>query len=572
MKKKLFLFAYIIGISIFNFAQTCEWAKSIGDIGNDAGYSINVVDKSGDIYVTGIFSGTVNFNPTNDSVILISKGCNDIFLSKYSSSGKLIWAKSFGGPGDDKGLNLTIDDSSNVYLTGYFSDTINFNSANDLNQITLTSKGGKDILISKYSQTGKLIYAKSFGGHCDDWGIGVTIDHTNNVYLTGSFNDIVDFNPNPKLKSDSDKVNLISTGNNDIFLVKYSQTEKLIYAKNIGGIGPDWGHNITIDATNNLYLTGVFSNTINLNSDFDSSKINLTSNGSYDIFLIKYSQTGKLIYAKNFGGVGDDKGLSLVTDDSLNIYLTGYFSNEVNFNPDDIILKSNGKTDIFLIKYSEKGKLLYAKSFGGPCDDWGVSVAVDKSFIYLTGGFDNKINFNPDPKSDSASIKVILKSNGKTDIFLIKYSSSGKLIYAKNFGGVGNDWGNGVVIDHLENIYLTGSFNYIVDFNPGLSSVNLISKGKDDIFISKYNNLTTNISRNEIFTTFKIYPNPAKTFLFLSSPKPTDIKIYNSVGKLCLFLKNILTEKISISNLSPGVYLIEIQQDNKRGFRKLIIY
>ena len=100
-------------------AQTFEWAKSFGVTSNEDGRSITV-DASGNVYTTGEFSGTADFDPGAGASNLISAGRSDIFVQKLDASGNFLWAKSFGGINSDRGISITVDASGTVYTTGEF--------------------------------------------------------------------------------------------------------------------------------------------------------------------------------------------------------------------------------------------------------------------------------------------------------------------------------------------------------------------------------------------------------------------------------------------------------------------
>ncbi|MCB9335951.1 MAG: SBBP repeat-containing protein, partial [Flavobacteriales bacterium] len=168
------------------------WAKSFGGSYNDYGRSITV-DVSGNVYTTGYFIGTGDFDPGADTTNLTSSGGYDIFIQKLDASGNFLWAKSFGGNSEDRGESTTIDDSGNVYTTGYFHNTADFDPGADT--ANLTSAGFRDIFVQKLDASGNFLWAKSFGGNSNDYGRSITVDASGNVYITGTFEESVDFDP-----------------------------------------------------------------------------------------------------------------------------------------------------------------------------------------------------------------------------------------------------------------------------------------------------------------------------------------------------------------------------------------
>lgn len=200
------------------YAQSFSWAKQFGPPLSDWGKSI-AADAEGNVYITGYFYGTVDFNPGAGIFNLTSKGSGDVFITKLDASGNFIWAKQLGGTGIDYGFSIVADDFSNVYITGIFSDSIEFNPGTGT--CILTSSGLNDTYILKIDSSGNLDWAKRIGGTSFVWGFSISIDLFRNVYITGAFSDTADFDPGIGI------CNLISQGLYDVFVHKMCQTTGL---------------------------------------------------------------------------------------------------------------------------------------------------------------------------------------------------------------------------------------------------------------------------------------------------------------------------------------------------------
>jgi len=194
------------------------FAKSFGGTGADQGYYLSL-DDNGNIYTTGWFNTTVDFDPGTEVHNLTSNGGFDIFISKLDQDGNFIFTKSFGGTGADQGYSLSLDDNGNIYTTGGFSTTVDFDPSAEV--YNLTSNGTQDVFISKLDKDGNFIFAKGFGGTGTDVGNSLSLDDNGNIYTTGYFNNTADFNPN------SGTYELTSAGGSDIFLLKLSQADIL---------------------------------------------------------------------------------------------------------------------------------------------------------------------------------------------------------------------------------------------------------------------------------------------------------------------------------------------------------
>jgi len=441
------------------------WSKRFGGSSSDYGSSVSV-DSSGNVYITGYFhSSTIDFGGgalTNAGGNCAGYLCDDIFLAKFDSNGNHLWSKNFGGSISDFGVSIAIDKVDNVYITGNFlSYIIEFGGS------PLTNAGISNIFIAKFDSNGNHLWSKSFGESGVDIGNSVSIDNSGNVYITGIFSSsTIDFGGSA----------LTNAGKGDIFLTKFDSNGNHKWSKNFGGSTDDIGHSISIDNSDNVYLTGYFNS-----STLDFGGRLLTSAGKYDIFLAKFDSNGNYIWGKSFGGGDWDYGLSTSVDRSGNVYITGYFhSSSIDFGG-GALTNAGGScgsypcSDIFLAKFDSNGNHKWSKRFGGSSDDRGYSVFVDSSGnVYLTGYFDSStIDFGGGA----------LNNAGSNDIFLAKFDSNGNHKWSKRFGGSSEDWGNSVSVDSSGNVYGIGSF---ASSNVDFGGCPLSSAGGSDIYLIKY--------------------------------------------------------------------------------------
>ncbi len=151
-------------VCIITNAQTptYEWAKAIGGTGFDFGNAVAVDRETGDVYTTGVFSSTVDFDPGAGVYKLTSAGANDIFITKSNAAGRFVWALRMGGDLNDSGFSIAVDASANVYVTGQFSNSVDFDPGDG--KFNLTSAGLADVFILKMDVSGNFIWAKSIGG------------------------------------------------------------------------------------------------------------------------------------------------------------------------------------------------------------------------------------------------------------------------------------------------------------------------------------------------------------------------------------------------------------------------
>ncbi|MFQ5511853.1 MAG: FlgD immunoglobulin-like domain containing protein [Candidatus Krumholzibacteriia bacterium] len=375
-----------------------QWSRRFGSTGDDEGRAV-AVDASGNVIVTGLFEGAVDFGGGN----LTSADSTDILVAKYAPNGVHQWSRRFGGTGVDRGLTVAVDASGNVIVAGLFKGTVNFGGGN------LTSAGDLDIFVAKYDASGVHQWSRSFGGADRDLQVTVALDASGNVMVTGGFRGTVNFGGG----------NLTSAGIGDIFLAKYDASGVHQWSQRFGDTTADVGFGIAVDASGNAIVTGTFSGTV----DFGGG--NLTSAGANDIFVAKYDAGGVHQWSKRFGDVGSDLSSGATVDASGNVIVTGSFEGTVDFGGGN--LTSAGFNDIFIAKYDASGVHQWSQRFGDTDagGDHGRAIAADASGnVIATGWFRGTVDFGGGN----------LVSAGSVDIFLAKYGDVTVPVFISYFG------------------------------------------------------------------------------------------------------------------------------------------
>ncbi|MEY3049310.1 MAG: hypothetical protein RL365_1348 [Bacteroidota bacterium] len=457
-------------------AQNLEWVQQIGGVGIDNGSAI-VVDSMGNSYTVGTFNQTVDFDPSNNNFTLVSAGNDDIFISKLDPSGNFIWAKQIGGVDSDQARAAAIDTLGNIYIASSFIGTINFTTSSG--NVSLVSYGVSDIFLAKLDSLGNILWGRQIGGTSTDLVEKMAIDGQGDIVLTGSFYGTTDFDPGNGV------YNLTCSGtavNSDVYVCKLNTNGDFIWAKQIGGIGYDFGNDITFDNSDNLYITGQFNGTCDFDPGFNT--FNLTSIGGSDVFILKLNGSGDFLWVKQLGSSMNDSGKSINVDNSGEIYISGFFLDAVtvNLSSGNITLTPFGGTDVFIAKINSFGDMLWAKQIGGNNSETSIASAVDNDGnLYCAGIFKDLVDFNP------GSPTFYLQSEGDYDIFLTKFSPSGEFNWAERMGGVNEDYVRDLAIDLNGNILSTGYFQDVVDFDPGSNTLNLNSFGSLDGYTQKLN-------------------------------------------------------------------------------------
>ncbi len=486
------------------------WTKTMGGTGRDVGFSVTAVN-SGDVFVTGHFSDTVDFDPTagmGGTDIHTSTGAFDIFLTKLSSDGKYGMTMTMGGTSNIRGeRSVTTDGAGNIFMTGRFSETVDFDPSAGMGGTDIHTSAGKfDIFLTKINSDGTYGGTKTVGGPGRDVGLSVTADPAGNVFVVGSFFRKADFGPLAGMGGTDIHT---SSGAFDTFLTKINQDGTYGWTKTVGEMGNVSGRSVMTDVSGNIFVAGNFRGTVDFDPSTGMGGTDIhTSAGFVDIFLTKINSNGTYGGTKTMGGPGRDVGLSVTAGSSGDVFVTGHFSDTVDFNPTagmggTDIHTSVGLRDIFLTKINSNGTYGWTKTMGGTGGDVGMSVtSVSSGNVFVTGYFSDTVDFDPPAGMGGTDIHT---SVGVLDIFLTKINSNGTYGGTKTMGGTGVDAGFSVTMDVSGNVFVTGGFSGTVDFDPTAGTDPHTSVGMQDIFLTKF--LTSDFDGDGIFNDIDSQPN-----------------------------------------------------------------
>ncbi len=399
------------------------WAKSIGGTSNDYSYCI-AVDVNNNVYITGSFRYTVDFDPGPGTANLIAvNNYKDGFFAKYDTYGNYLWAKNIGGTSEDYSNCIAVDTSNNVYITGTFRYTVDFDPGPGTANLIAVNEY-EDGFFAKYDTYGNYLWAKSIGGTYRDYSYSIAVDTNNNVYIIGTFDNTVDFDPGP------DTANITAAYlNGDVFFAKYDTDGNYQWAKNIYSnyydfMSYDFQRYYSITTgNNNVYLTGGFSNTV----DFDPgpNTANLTSSGGVDIFFAKYDINGNYQWVKSIGGTSYDYSYGIIVDTDDFVYITGYFSNIVDFNPGlgtANLTSINQTKDVFFAKYSQQLNIISQPNDTAICIGNNISFSVYAESPPLT--YEWRKNGNVISGADSSVYEITSASLNDEGIYSCIISSN----------------------------------------------------------------------------------------------------------------------------------------------------
>lgn len=384
----------------------------------------------------------------------------------------LEWAESVGGSGDENANNIRVTATGDIYVVGEFHGTVNFAPSGPT--VERTSVGGEDVFLARYDSSGALVWVRSFGSVSNDNGTGLALKG-GSVYICGRFDDSVDFDPDGIGDTHS------SAGSADAFLTKYGSDGTYQWTRTWGGGGADAGLRVCAGPSDEVYVVGTFSGTV----DFDPDALetdDCSSQGGKDVFLSRFDDAGVHQWVRCFGGVFDDTAQGLVVDAAGNSFVAGDFRDSVDFDPGPGIDShtSNGDRDLFLVSFDSGGLYRWAQTVGGTDHDEAREAGIDLlGNVYVTGEFRSTVDFDPGAGLDECV------SNGDADAFLTKYDGDGSYLWTRCWGGLGEEIGFAAVIE-AGVVYVSGVFAQSVDFDPGPTVDTRISSGDPDGFLCRY--------------------------------------------------------------------------------------
>lgn len=451
--------------------QAVQWAKAMGSSGSNWGFGL-AVDDGGNVISTGWFMGTVDFDPGTGTANRSSVGDEDVYVQKLDMNGNFLWAVSFGGTGSDRGYDITTDDQGNVYLSGNFTGTVDFDPG--IGVFQRSAQGNWDAFVLKLDFQGNFEWARTFGGGSADYGYAITYSDSGFVYTAGMFQSTVDFDPGTSV------LNRSSAGGFDIFVHKMTTSGAFVWVQTMGGSANDFAYSIQTDEAGRVYHGGYFAGTVDFNPG--SGILQQTSQGGNDAYVQQLDPAGNHNWTRFFAGTGNIFLHNLRYDGFDGIYASGNFQLSVDFNPGAAVNmhSSNGSFDAFVVRLDTAGQYSWSRTFGGLSNDLAVAAAPDRQGNINVGGlFSLEVDMNPGAGT------LLKASNGGYDVFVSKFNQSGNLLWNVCFGGPGNDETWEVAADLVGNIHTTGPFMQTVDFDPGAAVLSYTSQGSTDIYVHK---------------------------------------------------------------------------------------
>lgn len=513
----LFLLLIRLAGPLFAQSERFAWGKQLGG-GASAYVSAIASDAVGNVYTTGSFTGSVDFDPGPGTFTLTAATVagagpgEDVFVCKLTAAGELVWAKQIGGNGYyTLSTSIAIDRRGHVYTTGsFFGGPVDF----DPGPGTYTlDPGYEDMFISHLDACGDFISAYKVGGATGDRirANDITIDSAGNIITTGRFT-------GTKIDFDTDAgIQIFPTTYNveRIFVHKLDPNEKFMWARQMeamldGPIIPDCaGTSVAIDPADNIYVTGYFGGKVDFDPGTARAFLSSAPNGSY---ILKLNALGNLSWVRQLEQLDEAAviGHSIAVDVGGNVYCSGTFRGTIDFDPGsgNFPMVNNspdlGNLDVYLASLNTQGVFRWAVQIGrigelrypkGYYVNKATGITMDRAGnVFLASAFRGTVDADPGIGINN------LTSVGDQDLLLARFTSEGKHTWAASIGGTATVLSNAIALDRWGSILTGGMFwGGNIDTDPGPNSDIQSPMGDVDMFVHKMK-VCTNSPSSSILT------------------------------------------------------------------------
>jgi len=519
-----------LGLGLTTQGQTFDWVRQAGTHSSEQARAVSS-DAAGNAYVTGEMSPGTTFEDTT-----LFGSFVDGFVAKYAPDGELIWVRAIVGPDTESPYDISTDADGNSYVTGLFNMTADFGDT------SITSTGSFDMFLAKYDTEGQLVWVRRAGGNSGDAGEGVCVDGSGTVHVVGSFTASAAF---------GDTV-LVSAGQTDVFLVRYTADGTMMYARRGGGPGADYATDV--DARDDLVaMTGGFQQTADMGSGV------LQSQGHYDAFVACFTLSGTPLWSACGGSalpIATEAGAGVSIGHDGHVYMVGSAGGTASFGPLSFTANGGGEyMDAFVTAYTMDGTPVWVVQGGGVAvDGVNASVALPAGGVAVTGHYNGQADFSGQPLAPFSQ---------DADIFTAHYSTQGSLQWISPAGGPhGADAGTGICTA-ADGLFVAGLFNRSATFGTLTLPVLYLER---NIFIAHLAvDISTELGAQPAGPAMPcLFPNPANDRTTLHLPPGPDgvVQVFDAMGRTVLSPQRVTTDRylLDTQDLKDGLYLVRVAE------------
>ena len=515
-----------------------------------------VFDNDGNKVVFGYFGESTDFDPTEDEFILDPLGSPDLFLASYGESNELNWAFNLGRIALDDGMDaggLAVDESGNILIGGSFSVTVDFDPSES--SASLTSQGGKDAFLAKYSSNGEFIWVQQMGGASLD---AITALGTENDEVIAG----IRCSGEADLDPGEGEFILTPEGGIDAGLMRLSATGDFIWANHFQ------------PGVNNEIITAL--NTELANTILVGALVNGETSGIpvQSMLVGVYDGAGDLNWEYDFDNQGQSNVITHIanSDDLSSFYIGGRIQADTDFDPsEEEAIVSPLFADVFMSKHSvADGSLEWVKYLeSNATSDFCGGIREASGLVYLVGSFDVAARFVP------GDFTTQVAADGASDLFVGVYDLDGTFLESYVFGGPGAETAHDSYFSDSGDLLVAGEFAVSLSVVEGEVDD---AVGFSDAFFSSFSylfDLSANSSEEMKLAT--VFPVPASDVVNIrlaeQPTQPLKVKIINVVGQTVYestFDRSGAQLQLPVSELRQGMYIVQIEMGQETLSTRMI--
>lgn len=516
-----------------SFSQSIDWV--VDGVSPNQNVTTAVYCDSDKVFVCGSFGSLFGSNGTtlqfSNAPILTSRGQSDAFVVSMNPDKTVNWVKQMGGEEWDRTGDVVSDNQGNVYVSGTFEDSM------WIDNMHLVCQGLADIFFAKFDSVGNLLWLKQIKSTGTSYYPKLTTDNNGNVYVAGSFLSDTDFGDGiVHIFQGGSQFNFLR----DAFLCKYDVNGDLVWSKVFQSPSTENVTSVVVAPTGEIYACGSFIDSLN----FDG--VMKTSLGEDDIFLVKYTADGSLIWVRTYGGTHGDIPSKISLYQQGRLFMTVTYEDSITMNGMPFNCVPWDANNLLLVKMDSSGEPTWAKSFAvelvEPVADINDSGEISFSGEFLINAFLDNFSLT--------SFEI-----GKFDVFVAMCDSSGAVNNVFQ-GGMGqlDEFMHDLDMDNSGNVYAVGG-------TPGSEIVWANNHVANSFFVLK---ITQEVEPATVSSStikgFRISPNPTSGKVSWSADEDTrTIEVYDMSGRLLINEQIGLKVSMDLSGLSAGVYLVQIR-------------
>jgi len=470
------------GFAVCGYEQGYNYTDLIsGD--NEQIVNDSAIDSNGNLYLVGSFKGAVDFDPSSNTDEKISSGEEDIFITRINADSSYAWTYHIGASSLDGASAIAVDNYDNLYITGYFSSSVDFDAGSLVS--LRRSDGSRDIFILKITKDGEFNWIQTIASQETETVTSIKLDNTS-IYLTGYLYGNTHTAINVDFDKSSDIGNFTIKGRQDGFISKFNIIDgSYIWAK-VFGVADMYNRALDIVVLNdNILVTGyLYGDNIDFDETDDSQGMISTNNKS-EAFILKLSKNNQFIWVKVLEpqeAVDVSKGIRLETINN-NAYIIGTLQGNIDFDTssNQDIVNAGEQLGIYIARLDDDGMILDKEVFLAT----NSSSMIKDSFVYnnrlyLIGDISGSLNIQGTTITNSSS------DSNKNDVFFTILDTDLSVENVEVFGGDLNDQGKCISVGNNGEIYILGEFEGTADFDPTTNVNNKTSLGLRDVFISRF--------------------------------------------------------------------------------------